>query len=85
MRSGNFLANPGGTNGQRSGVTGRRPLSSLIRDVERIAREPLSLECLMAWPPVSCDADRVTILSLPMFAEVTREQQNEVIELVRKF
>jgi len=39
----------------------------------------------MAWPPISCDADRVTILSLPMFAEVTREQQNEVIELVRKF
>src|ERR1700712_3918970 len=25
------------------------------------------------------------ILSLPMFAEITREQQNEVIELVRKF
>jgi dTDP-4-amino-4,6-dideoxygalactose transaminase len=25
------------------------------------------------------------ILSLPMFAEITREQQNEVIDLVRDF
>jgi dTDP-4-amino-4,6-dideoxygalactose transaminase len=29
--------------------------------------------------------DQQTILSLPMFAEMTREQQNEVIELVRVF
>ena len=29
--------------------------------------------------------DQGTILSLPMFAEITREQQNEVIELVRTF
>jgi dTDP-4-amino-4,6-dideoxygalactose transaminase len=29
--------------------------------------------------------DQGTILSLPMFAEITREQQKEVIELVRTF
>jgi dTDP-4-amino-4,6-dideoxygalactose transaminase len=29
--------------------------------------------------------DRSRILSLPMFAEITREQQDEVIELVRRF
>ncbi len=29
--------------------------------------------------------DQGRILSLPMFAEITREQQNEVIDLVRKF
>jgi dTDP-4-amino-4,6-dideoxygalactose transaminase len=29
--------------------------------------------------------DQGRILSLPMFAEITREQQNEVIELVRAF
>jgi dTDP-4-amino-4,6-dideoxygalactose transaminase len=29
--------------------------------------------------------DQQTILSLPIFAEITREQQNEVLELVRKF
>jgi dTDP-4-amino-4,6-dideoxygalactose transaminase len=29
--------------------------------------------------------DQSRILSLPMFAEITREQQDEVIELVRKF
>ena len=30
-------------------------------------------------------AQQGRILSLPMFAEITREQQNEVIELIRKF
>ena len=30
-------------------------------------------------------ADQGRILSLPMFAEITREQQDEVIDLVRKF
>ncbi len=29
--------------------------------------------------------DQGQILSLPMFAEITRQQQDEVIELVRKF
>jgi dTDP-4-amino-4,6-dideoxygalactose transaminase len=29
--------------------------------------------------------DQSRILSLPMFAEITREQQDEVIDLVRKF
>ena len=30
-------------------------------------------------------AQQSRILSLPMFAEITPEQQNEVIDLVRKF
>ena len=29
--------------------------------------------------------DQDSILSLPMFAEITREQQDEVIDLVRQF
>ena len=29
--------------------------------------------------------DQGQILSLPMFAEITRQQQDEVIELIRKF
>ena len=29
--------------------------------------------------------DQGRILSLPMYAEITREQQNEVIDLVREF
>ena len=29
--------------------------------------------------------DQSRILSLPMFAEITREQQDEVIDLVRAF
>ena len=33
----------------------------------------------------NASSDQAKILSLPMFAEITREQQNEVIELVRNF
>jgi dTDP-4-amino-4,6-dideoxygalactose transaminase len=33
----------------------------------------------------NASSDQGKILSLPMFAEISREQQDEVIELVRKF
>jgi dTDP-4-amino-4,6-dideoxygalactose transaminase len=61
--------------------------------VETAVNYPTALPFLAAYsrfghrPPQFPNAhrDQGGILCLPMFAEITREQQNEVIDLVRKF
>jgi dTDP-4-amino-4,6-dideoxygalactose transaminase len=75
-----------------------RAAISLLRTSTPTARRPRSIirrRCRSS-PPTSGSssrperfpnafADQSRILSLPMFAEITRTQQDEVIDLVRKF
>jgi dTDP-4-amino-4,6-dideoxygalactose transaminase len=65
----------------------------IARGVQTSINYPTALPFLEAYRRLNASPeqfsnahrDQGTILSLPMFAEITREQQNEVIDLVRAF
>ena len=63
------------------------------RGVQTVVNYPTALPLLEAYGRFkhrpeqfpNAFADQGRILSLPMFAEITREQQDEVVRLVREF